>query len=158
MYYETYVLNKKLKRCVCLKPFRSFAGCPPASYQEMVKLLDARDTAAGKVLMMDQEIGRTLYILAKGSVSVWKRIGGEKKQLAKLTAPDFFGERSMFEESPASALVKSEEKCLIYALERPQFDLVAAQFPAILEPIKNNMAELRLKRIGPVTPKHEGES
>jgi CRP-like cAMP-binding protein len=136
-----------------------FAGCPNEAAGAMLKVLDARDVILGKVLMMDQEIGRTLYLLAKGSVTVWKRVGGEKKQLAKLTAPDFFGERSMFEESPASALVKSDEKCLIYALERPQFDLVAAQFPGILEPIKKNMAELRLKRIGPVTaPKPEGES
>ncbi len=141
-----------------LKTLPLFAGCPTGAAEAMLQLLDARDAAPGKVLMMDQEIGRTLYLLAKGSVTVWKRVGGEKKQLAKLTAPDFFGERSMFEESPASALVKAEDKSLIYALERPHFDEVAAKFPGILEPIQKNMAELRLKRIGPVVPKHEGES
>jgi len=102
--------------------------------------------------MMDQEIGRTLYILAKGSVGIWKRVGGEKKQLAVLKAPNFFGERSMFEESPASALVKAEERSLIYALERPQFDQVSAQYPGILEPIKKNMAMVREKRLGPTPP------
>src|SRR4051812_5245040 len=84
-----------------LKTLPLFAGCPDGAADAMLKLLDARDVILGKVLMMDQEIGRTLYLLAKGSVTVWKRVGGEKKQLAKLTAPDFFGERSMFEESPA---------------------------------------------------------
>ncbi len=135
-----------------LKGLPLFTGCQDEALQAMVKLLDARDIVLGKVVMMDQEIGRTLYLLAKGSVTVWKRVGGEKKQLAKLAAPDFFGERSMFEESPASALVKSSERCLIYALERPQFDQLAAQFPGIQEPIKKNMAEVREKRLGPTPP------
>ena len=132
-----------------LKESPLFAGCQEASLQAIVRCLDARDVAAGKVFLMDQEIGRTLFMLAKGSVSVWKRIKGEKKQLAVLQSPNFFGERSMFEESPASALVKSEGVCQVYALERSQFDQVAAQFPGILDPIRKNMVEVRLKRVGP---------
>ncbi len=135
-----------------LKVLPLFAGCQDDVLQAMVKLLDSRDIMLGKVLMMDQEIGRTLYLLAKGSVGIWKRVGGEKKQLATLKAPNFFGERSMFEESPASALVKSNERCLVYALDRPQFDQLALQFPAILEPIKKNMAAVREQRIGPTPP------
>lgn len=130
-----------------------FAGCAREALQAMIKLLDAKDLLPGKVVMMDQEIGRTLYVLSSGSVSVWKRIGGEKKQLAILKAPNFFGERSMFEESPASALVKSEEKCVIYSLERAQFDQVAAQFPALVEQVKANMAKVRQQRMGPEAPK-----
>ena len=135
-----------------LKGLSLFSGCPEDALKEIVKLLDARDVPAGKVLLMDQEIARTLFILSKGSVGVWKRVGGEKKQLATLKAPDFFGERSMFEKSPASALVKSAERCLIYTLERPQFDQIAALFPALLEPLLKNVAEVRLKRIGPTPP------
>ena len=141
-----------------LKGLPLFAGCSEEALQSIVKLLDFRDVAIGKVLMMDQEIGRTLYLMAKGGVGIWKRVGGEKKQLAVLKAPNFFGERSMFEESPASALVKSDERCTIYALERAQFAQVAAQFPGILEPIKKNMEEVRLKRMGPAVPKPEGEA
>ena len=135
-----------------------FAGCPADALAAMVKFLDAKDLVPGKVLLMDQEIARTLFILVKGSVGVWKRVGGEKKRLATLQAPNFFGERSMFEESPASALVKSDGLCQIYALERSQFNQVAAQFPAILEPIKKNMAEVRQKRISPVLPRSEGNT
>ena len=132
-----------------MKELHLFAGCPDEALKAMVNRLDARDVAAGKVILMDQEIARTLFILAKGSVGVWKRIGGERKQLAILEAPNFFGERSMFEESPASALVKSNDRCLVYALEKGQFDEVAKQFPAIIEPIKDNMAIVRRARISP---------
>lgn len=135
-----------------LKGLPLFAGCPEEALQALVGFLDAREAAPGKVFLMDQEISRTLFILVKGWAGVWKRLGGQKKQLAILKAPDFFGERSMFEESPASALVKSENVCQVYALDRPQFDQVAAQFPGILEPIGKNMAEVRLKRMGPTPP------
>ena len=138
-----------------LRGLALFSGCPDEALQAIVGFLDGRDIALGKVLIMDQEIGRTVFFLAKGSVSVWKRVGGDKKHLAKLTAPDCFGERSMFEEVPASALVKSDERCRILALEKPQFDQVAAQFPGILEPLRKNLAELRQKRIAPVQPAQE---
>jgi CRP-like cAMP-binding protein len=126
-----------------------FSGCPEEALKAMVSRLEAREVAVGKVILMDQEIARTLYILSKGSVGIWKRVGGEKQQLAILEAPNFFGERSMFEESPASAMVKSNEACVIYALGRTQFDEVAAQYPAIVEPIKENMALIRQNRITP---------
>jgi signal-transduction protein with cAMP-binding, CBS, and nucleotidyltransferase domain len=144
--------EQELNASLLLANLPLFTGCPKEALQAIVKCLDARDVLPGKVLMMDQEIGRTLYLLSSGSVSVWKRIGGEKKQLAKLTAPNFFGERSMFEESPASALVKTEERSLIYALERAQFNPIAAQFPGILDPIKKNMEDVRQKRMGPTPP------
>jgi len=133
-----------------------FTGCPPEAMQAMLPLLDAREVLPAKVIMMDQEIGRSLYLLAKGTVSVWKRVGGIKKQLATLLSPNFFGERSMFEESPASALVKSEDKCLLYVLDRAHFDQVAKQFPVIVDPVKKNMADVRLKRMGPPGPSDEG--
>jgi CRP/FNR family transcriptional regulator, cyclic AMP receptor protein len=132
-----------------VKGLSLFAGCPEEALKAIVARLDSREVAAGKVILMDQEIGKTLFIVSSGSVGVWKRLGGEKKQLAVLKAPDLFGERSMFEESPASALVKSNERCQILALEKLQFDEVATQFPAVVELVKKNMEELRLKRITP---------
>ena len=132
-----------------LQELHLFSGCPDVALKAMVSRLEVRDVAVGKVVLMDQEIARTLYILSKGSVGVWKRIGGEKQQLAILEAPNFFGERSIFEESPASAMVKANERCVIYALGRAEFDQVATQYPGIVEPIQQNMALIRQNRITP---------
>lgn len=140
-----------------MKSLPLFSNCPDEALQMLVAHLDARDLAKGKVLIMDQEIGRTLFILVKGSVSVWKRVGGEKRQLAILQAPDFVGERTMFEESPASALVKLEDAGMILALERSGFDEVAQKFPVITEIIKKNMEAVRAKRLTPGGPKPEGD-
>lgn len=141
-----------------LKGLSLFAGCPEEALKAIVAKLDFRDLATGKVVLMDQEIGKTLFILSSGSVAVLKRFGGEKKQLAVLKGPDAFGERSMFEESPASALVKTNERCLLFALERAGFDEVALLFPTIGECIKKNMDELRQKRITPSAPPKDSQA
>jgi CRP/FNR family transcriptional regulator, cyclic AMP receptor protein len=138
-----------------LKGIRLFEGCPDEAIQAMVASFDAREVLAGKVVLMDQEIGRTLFILAKGSVGVWKRTGGDKKRLAVLRSPDFFGERSMFEESPASALVKTEEDSQIYTLDRNAFVPISVKFPAMMEPLKRNMDTIRAQRIVPPSPSSE---
>src|SRR5689334_17955398 len=84
-----------------LKKLPLFAGCAEPALVAIAARLNARTLGQGKVAMMDQEINKTLYLLASGAVSVWKRIRGEKQKLATLEAPNFFGERSVFEESPA---------------------------------------------------------
>jgi CRP-like cAMP-binding protein len=138
-----------------LKELPLFAGCSEEQIHALCALLDARDVAAGRVVLMDQEIGKTLYVIASGQVGVYKRVSGEKMQLATLAAPNFVGERTMFEESPASALVKTEEACTIFALERPAFDQLASRFPGIAELIRKNMETVRAQRLSPVKPSEE---
>ena len=141
-----------------LKKLELFLGCLPDQLQTIAARLETKMVVKGKVAMMDQEINRTLYLLAAGSVSVWKRVKGEKQQLATLEAPNFFGERSMFEESPASALVKTETDCQLFTLDRGVFEEIAKQYPALKPLIHTNMVAVRQKRLTPVTPPHEGES
>jgi signal-transduction protein with cAMP-binding, CBS, and nucleotidyltransferase domain len=149
--------QEQLARTI-LKGLELFSGWTDEQIQAVVPLLDSRQTAKGKVVLMDQEIARTLFILVTGSVGIYKRVGGERKQLAVLKAPNFCGERAMFEEAAASAFVKTEEESLIYALERAQWDQIALKFPGLDAVVKKNMEAVREKRIGPVVPPHEGES
>jgi len=90
-----------------LKGLPLFAACPEAPLQAIVRFLDAKEVSSGKVFLMIRR--------SRGHSISSSRIGGRveahrwgEKQLATLKAPDFFGERSMLEEAPASALVKVE--------------------------------------------------
>jgi hypothetical protein len=58
----------------------------------------------------------------------------------------------MFEESQATAVVKSEDACTVFALDRPQWDQVVERFPALKEKIHQNMVAVRAKRAGPAAP------
>jgi len=141
-----------------MKGLPIFAGVPEEALREMASKVDAREILTGKVVLMDQEIGRTLYIIATGSVGVWKGVGTNRKKLAVLKAPNFCGERSMFEESPATALVKTEEDSLIYTIDRNAFVPISVKFPAMMEPIKRNMEIIRAQRMGPAQAPAAGDS
>src|SRR3989338_5504160 len=106
-----------------------FAGASPEQIQALLSGLDMMDVKKGKVIIMEQEISKMLYLLARGSVGIWRREQGEKKLVAALKAPDFFGETSMFTESAATALVKAEEDSRLFTLKRAAFDAVLAKYP-----------------------------
>ncbi|MFA5975566.1 MAG: cyclic nucleotide-binding domain-containing protein [Elusimicrobiota bacterium] len=143
--------EQQLRAIEVLKNLTLFAGCSLESLQSLAAKLDAREFLKGKVIMMDQEINKTLYILAKGSVGVWKRIQNEKKRLVLLEAPTVFGERSMFEESPASAMIKAETDCSTYLLDRSHFSEVAKQFADMATQVQKNMEIVRALRGAPPT-------
>lgn len=129
-----------------LRSLALFAGASDEQIQALVSGLDYLEYPKGKVLLMEQEINRTLFILSQGVVGIWKRVSGEKKQMAVLKAPDFFGEMSIFTESPATALVKVEEDCKVFALSKAAFDAAAQKNPTLTALIQKNIQDIKAKR------------
>jgi CRP-like cAMP-binding protein len=134
-----------------LKATPLFQGCAPEALAQLATQLEWRAVKPNAVVLMDQEINRTLYLLSKGSVGVYKRVEGERRQLATLKAPNFFGERSMFEESPASALVKTEEASILFTLEHQKFVEVAAGVAGMSDVVRQNMIAVREQRATPAS-------
>ena len=114
-----------------LKGLLLFSGASDEQIQALVAGLELLEFKKGKVILMEQEISKTLYVIASGSVGIWRREGGEKKLIATLKAPDFFGETSMFTESAATAQVKAEEDSRLFALRRSVFDIVLGKYPEL---------------------------
>jgi CRP-like cAMP-binding protein len=129
-----------------------FAGATPDHFNKLLASLDMMEIKKGKVIIMEQEISKMLYILAKGSVGIWRREQGDKKLVATLRAPDFFGETSMFTESPATALVKAEEDSRLYTLKRPDFDAIVAQHPELAPLVQKQIEVIRAARPPLVKP------
>ena len=123
-----------------------FAGCPEDQILALLAALEMMDVKKGKVIIMEQEISKMLYILATGSVGIWRREKGEKKLVATLKAPDFFGETSMFTESAATALVKAEEDSRLFTLKRASFDAVLAKFPDLGPLVQKHIIEIQAAR------------
>ena len=110
-----------------------FKGISPEQQAAIVSALEFRSLVAGKVILLEQEISKTLYMLAQGSVGIWRRKNNQKERVALLRAPDFFGEISMFSDTPATALVKTEEACQFFMLPRDRFDALVLQDPTLGE-------------------------
>ncbi len=73
--------------------------------------------AAGQVIFRQGDVGRDVYILQSGQVSIAQKIGMEERPLAVLEKGDFFGEMALLEEYPersatAIALTEVEALCL----------------------------------------------
>lgn len=126
-----------------------FAGLPAAFVPEIVAALEAKPISRGKVILMEQEISKTLYLLAQGTVSVARRAAGQKLSVATLQAPNFFGERSMFSEEAAMAQIKAESDCLLFLLPRAAFDGLAARHPEFALLVKLNLSGINAQRPAP---------
>ncbi len=97
-------------------------------------LRPARSEAGGSILV-EGEPGRSLFVLLRGSVETTKHLGviglengtPRQKVLVRLSAPQFFGEIGLLEDTPRSASVRAETECELLELRREDFDrLVAA--------------------------------
>ncbi len=132
-----------------------FAGAHAEHIQNLLAGLDVIDVKKGKVILMEQEISKTLYLLAKGSVGIYRREQGEKKLVATLKAPDFFGETSMFTESAATALVKAEEDGRLFTLSRSAFDIILMKYPELGALVQKQIAVIQAARPPLVKPSQE---
>jgi signal-transduction protein with cAMP-binding, CBS, and nucleotidyltransferase domain len=123
-----------------------FGGTKPEHIGALLAELEVGEFKKGKVVIMEQEISKVLYILASGSVGIYRREKGEKKLVATLNAPNFFGETSMFTESAATALVKAEEDTRLFMLKKSSFDAVLSKYPELGPLVQKHIEEIKAAR------------
>jgi CRP-like cAMP-binding protein len=88
----------------------------------------------GHVVYRENEVGCScIYIVKRGKVDVLKRsTDGDALTLAVLKEGNFFGEFSFFDHKAHSAsTVVSSPDSIVLSLQRPDFDRVVEQYPAI---------------------------
>ncbi len=73
----------------------------------------------GEVLFRQGDPGQELFLIREGRVVISKPVLGRTEQvLARLGPGDFFGEMSLFDESPRSATVQAETETELLCLSR----------------------------------------
>ena len=73
-----------------------------------------RDAKRGDVLFREGESGTTMFVLIQGQVRITRRIRGQEKHVADLSAGEFFGEMAILNNKPrnATATVMADSKLL----------------------------------------------
>ena len=66
-----------------------------------------KDYKDGDTIFEENSIGKEIYIILSGNTEIIKKRGGVETTLATLEEGDFFGEMSLFDNSPRSATVKA---------------------------------------------------
>jgi CRP/FNR family cyclic AMP-dependent transcriptional regulator len=114
--------GEKLER---LKELGVLGGLPSEKLMELARLLEPMEAAAGQVIVEEGSVGDCLYFLIDGKVRIEKKIPGAEgedrvKELAVLSAGDFFGEMALVEEQTRSARAVAATKCLLFTLGREE--------------------------------------
>jgi len=81
----------------------------------------SRRYEAGEVIIRENEVGETAYVIAQGKVEVSKQLDGQKVHLAYLGAGETFGEMSMIDEKPRSATVTAVTETFVSEIRRDDF-------------------------------------
>jgi len=76
---------------------------------------------AGEVIIREDDVGETAYVINQGQVEVSKELQGQKVHLATLGAGETFGEMSMIDEKPRSATVTAVSETLVCEIRRDDF-------------------------------------
>ena len=85
---------------------------------------------AGDAILLEGDPGRSLFVLVRGSVETTKHLGviglengaPRQKVLVRLSAPQFFGEIGLLEDTPRSATVRAATDCELLELQRTDFE------------------------------------
>jgi len=100
----------------------------------------------GEVITRQHATAHWLYVLTKGEVEVKVRAeNGAEKLVARMAAPNVFGEMGVVTGEPrtASVIAASEVEC--YRLDKEAFQRVLKQRPQIAESVSNVMARRRVE-------------
>ena len=103
----------------------------------LILALDKRPFGQGEVIIKQNTIGETFYILASGSVGVFKEKFLSRKKVATLASNDIFGEMALIDNVKRTATVIGEEPGDLYFLPREAFKKILLTNPGIGELIRH---------------------
>ncbi|NJR49065.1 MAG: cyclic nucleotide-binding domain-containing protein [Leptolyngbyaceae cyanobacterium CSU_1_3] len=111
----------------------------------LASIMDERCFSAKEIIFTQGQEGRSLYVVAEGSVRV--HIGNQ--ELVQLKKGDFFGEMSLFDAEPRSASVTAIERCDCLVLTQQQLYEAIDETPGIalniIRILSRRIRELNLK-------------
>lgn len=108
----------------------------------------------GRTLIQEGEIGKTLYIILKGTVEVFLPKQSDfadvqratRVKLGRLSAGDCLGEYSVIDNNPASASVSTLEECILFKLSKNKFEELIARNDHFAKSVYLNMLKVLIKR------------
>jgi hypothetical protein len=123
-----YPREALMSRLAFLHDVPLFAGISLDDLIAIDHALGSQTYLAGEAIVTEGEAGDRLCIINRGEVVVRKG----SRVLARLSAGDFFGEMSLFDDAPRSATVAAVGEVEVLELERQRFHSLVQQRPSIL--------------------------
>lgn len=127
--------------------------CDAAELQILADNFERQTFEAGEYLFRQGDAGDTLYVLARGriSIKVPLRGAGEAKRLVTLSPGVMFGEMVLIESKPRSADAVAEEYSVVYGMKRSSLDRLRLDHPALGGKLMYNISRLLAERLRTTT-------
>jgi diguanylate cyclase (GGDEF)-like protein len=125
--------------------------CSLLSEPELEKLsgfLAPVELADGEVLFREGEEGRDLYIIREGTVAI--AIGlpdGSEHEVARVSAGNFFGDMSIFDNAPRSATCRAVGGTALWGLSKEAFARIVSSHPRIAYKLMFRMLNIATQRL-----------
>ena len=109
----------------------------------------ARRFAAGEVLFREGDVGRELFLIAKGTASVKLRLAGRGRvnRLATFSAGTVFGELALLDPGPRSASVEADAELVCYVLTDEDFERLRREHPSVAIKLVANLGRELSRRL-----------
>jgi CRP-like cAMP-binding protein len=120
-----------------LKRVSLFAEMRPKELEEVERLADTVDVAAGRTLMRQGDNGNEMYVIATGTV----RVERNGKHIADLGPGQAVGEMSLLSEGPRLATVTTLEPVTAFVLGHREFHTLLADSSELRQCILDNLAK-----------------
>lgn len=101
--------------------------------EQIIMALRPRQVAAGELIVKKGDVGRELYLVARGKVEVQNEDGSLIKTLA---AGDIFGEVALLMQTPRVADVRAKTSCDLFVLDKADFSRILRDNPQIATAIQ----------------------
>ena len=131
-----------------LKNVELFSLLTEEEIGRIIKSLHAVEKEEDEILFKEGDEGNELYIVISGQVASYVVLPkGTKREIAVFKHGDFFGEMSIFENTPRSATCYTKEKCLLFSLkERDLYELILYE-PELANKIMYKMLNITTERL-----------
>ena len=113
-----------------LKRLPIFQGLKKNDFTYLLRTLEERTYLKGETLFNEGDIGRALFIVASGNVSLKrKNVDGSEQLLADVHPGEIFGEMALLEEMPRTASASAGEKTRIFLLYKNRLENLIYDYP-----------------------------
>ncbi len=114
--------KEKERRVEILQKVHLFKGLRRNLLMKLLVDLVEKDYEPGEIIFTEGEIGKALYIILDGSVTIAKKGNTDRVVLAELESGSYFGELALIDQMPRFATASAEERTTLLIMYKSYFD------------------------------------
>ena len=131
-----------------LKDVDIFSNLNDTERHSIAEVLSTHSYDAGEALFQQDDPGTEMFILREGTIAIeMETAQGESLEIATLSAGEFLGEMSIFEDAPRSATCRAKERSVLYGLSMEEFSRLMKERPGVAITVMNRMLRIVAARL-----------